>query len=212
MVFNIAITVCDEHEYLERLLFCLEGIRLNMSFDIDIFIQADSNKVTSQVRDVVERYKSVISNYIETPFEGDFAGFKNNLFDLCGPGYIYQLDADELPNQSQFLFLKDMVEKDPDIDLVYIPRINVVKGITQEDIKKWKWSTRTHKGVEVINFPDYQGRFYKNSSHLSWEGKVHESVKGAYKVSRLPNYYEVSILHIKDIDRQRNQNKMYDNL
>lgn len=212
MVINFAITVCDEHEYLDKLLFMISTIKHLQFVSSNVIIQADKNKVTEEVKEVCKKHFKFIDKYEEYPFNGDFSDFKNNLFKICPEGYIYQLDSDELPNHVQILYLIQALEKDPDIDLVYLPRVNIVDGITPDDVTKWKWRVDEVGDQLHINFPDYQGRVYKNENHLRWEGKVHERIVGSYKKYQLQSHPMLSILHIKDIDRQRNQNKMYDNL
>lgn len=212
MTFNVAITACDEHQELDHLLFMLNAIRRTLSFPLKIYLQVDKNKVTQEVKDVYFKYKHNIRHYEEYDFKGNFSDFKNNLFNICEGGYIYQLDADELPNNAQFIYLHELLSKDPNIDLVYLPRVNIVKGIELSDIEKWGWSYREMWGEKVINFPDYQGRVYKNEDHLRWEGKVHERITGSYKPHILPESIELSISHIKNIDKQRKQNNFYDQL
>lgn len=212
MIINVAITVCNEHVELNNLLFMVNAIKVNTPINIKIYIQADKQKVTQDVIDVVSKYHNSIEDYVEFPFSGDFSEFKNNLFNVCGEGYIYQLDADELPNHVQFMYLHEVLKKDPNIDLVFVPRVNIVNGIEESDIEKWGWRYQEMWGKKLINFPDYQGRIYKNEDYLRWEGKVHERITGYYKPYKLPESLEVSISHIKTIDKQRYQNNFYDKL
>jgi hypothetical protein len=55
--------------------------------------------------------------------------------------------------------------------MILVPRINTVKGITIEDITKWKWNVDNDGH---INWPDYQFRICRNIPEIKWEGKVHE--------------------------------------
>ena len=96
-----------------------------------------------------------------------------------------------------------------DVDLIWVPRINTVEGITEEHIQKWGWRVN-EKGW--VNFPDYQGRIYKNDRSIYWENPVHEVVKGAKKVSHFPTEEQFCLYHPKDIKRQERQNKLYENI
>ena len=93
-----------------------------------------------------------------------------------------------------------------DVDLIWLPRVNTVEGITEEHIQKWGWRV-TEKGW--VNFPDYQGRIYKNDKSIYWENPVHEVIKGAKKVSHFPPQEEFCLYHPKDINRQEKQNELY---
>lgn len=64
----------------------------------------------------------------------------------------------------------------------------------------------------LINFPDWQGRLYRNRKDIQWEGKVHEKVGGAKHFSYFPSDYIYSIIHSKTIERQEKQNRLYANL
>lgn len=64
----------------------------------------------------------------------------------------------------------------------------------------------------LVNFPDWQGRLYRNRKDIEWKGKVHEKVEGARHFSYLPSDYIYSIIHPKTIERQEKQNKLYANL
>lgn len=212
MTIDIAVTFANECDYLRDLIKHLRVIKLTSSTPIDIYIQADSTKLNQCGRNAIATGTDIIKKVVEFPFEGDFAKFKNNLFEICEGDYIYQVDADEIPTTVQILYLTNMVIQDPNIDLIHIPRINIVNGITEEDIAKWGWRITDLHGKKIINFPDYQGRFYKNTHNVRWGGKVHERIQGSYLTEHLPAVPEMSMIHIKGIDRQRKQNEMYEKL
>ena len=87
-----------------------------------------------------------------------------------------------------------------------MPRVNIVEGLTQEHIDKWGWRVN-EKGW--VNFPDYQGRIYKNDKSIYWENPVHEVVVGAKKVSYFPTEEQFCLYHPKEIERQEKQNELY---
>lgn len=61
-------------------------------------------------------------------------------------------------------------------------------------------------------FPDYQTRLYKNSENIKWEGKVHERIVGHKTQAPFPAEEEWALRHIKEINRQREQNKLYETI
>lgn len=136
---------------------------------------------------------------------GDFAAQKNHLNSICEGKYIFQVDADETLAPELLVNLHDILNAN-DIDLYSIPRINIVNGLTQDDINRWGW--RINDKGHVMR-PDYQTRLYKNSSDIKWHGKVHERITGHKTHTQLPDEDEYCIIHIKDIDRQRKQNDFY---
>jgi hypothetical protein len=60
-----------------------------------------------------------------------------------------------------------------------------------------------------VMFPDYQTRLYKNNTVIHWEGKVHERIVGHKMMTSLPPEEDWALYHIKEIDRQRQQNSYY---
>jgi len=143
------------------------------------------------------------------PLEGDFASFKNNLKNHSKGIYIFQIDADEIPNEFLVENIHELLEANKEVDLFFIPRINIVEGITDEHIKRWGWKVN-EKGW--INFPDVQTRLYRRTSEIEWEGKVHERIKGYNTMTVFPLEERFCLYHHKEIERQERQNDFYETL
>ena len=139
----------------------------------------------------------------------DFASQKNHLKNMCIGDYIFNLDADELPNKWLIKNIKQILESNPTIDLYWVPRVNTVDGLTQEHIDKWRWQVN-EKGW--VNFPDYQGRIWRNRPNIMWKNKVHEVLTGYKEHTYLPAEEEFCFYHPKDIDRQEKQNEFYNTI
>jgi hypothetical protein len=127
---------------------------------------------------------------------------------MCSGDYIFHLDADEIPHEVLMEQLHTILEMN-DVDLVWIPRVNTVEGITQEHIDKWGWKVSS-KGW--INYPDYQARIYRNTDSIHWTRKVHEYIVGTKEYSHLPPHEELSLYHHKTIDKQEQQNRLYSDI
>ena len=139
----------------------------------------------------------------------DYAGQKNHLKNMCTGDYIFNLDADELPNKWLVENIKSILASNPTIDLYWVPLVNTVTGLTQEHINKWGWQVN-EKGW--VNFPDYQGRIWRNRPNILWKNKVHEVLTGYKEHTFLPQEEEFCFYHPKDIDRQEKQNEFYDTI
>jgi len=179
---SYAITACNEHAELERL---LDQLNEYIRPEDEIVLQLDST-ATKEVREVAAKY-NVGTRYeyhrLMFSLNGDFASFKNNLMGHCTREFIIFIDADECLSQDLLLSLPEIVELNYDIDLFLVPRINTVKGLTDEHVSKWGWQINEKRW---INYPDYQTRIVKNSSKVKWMGKVHERLVGAERVATLP--------------------------
>ena len=139
----------------------------------------------------------------------DYAGQKNTLTRMCSGDYIINIDADELPNKWLMENIKSILASNPTIDLYWVPRVNTVDGLTQEHINKWGWNVN-EKGW--VNWPDYQGRIWRNRPNIMWKNKVHEVLIGYKEHTFLPAEEEFCFYHPKDIDRQEKQNEFYDKI
>ena len=105
-------------------------------------------------------------------------------------------------------YLPEVLESNP-VDIIFVPRVNTVNGLTQEHIQKWRWNVN-EKGW--VNWPDYQTRIYKNTEDVSWMNKVHEKITGYDTFSNFPAEEHWALYHQKQIDRQEQQNQFYDTI
>jgi glycosyltransferase involved in cell wall biosynthesis len=197
---SYAITACNEHVELDRLLNQLtEYIRP----EDEIVVQMDIT-ATDEVKAVVNKYK--LMNYFH-PLNNDFATFKNNLKSLCTKDFIFQIDADEYLSHELMFYMPDILEANPTVEMFSVPRINTVEGLTEQHTKKWGWIV-DEKGW--VNYPDYQNRILKNKSEICWRNKVHEVLIGAKIIAILPP--RLDLKHLKTIDTQEKQNKFYEQI
>jgi len=205
MKISYAIPVHNEYEEIDRLLEHL----LKYKNEVDeIVVQCDQGNTTGNVYKVLDKYKGKI-HVIEFPLNRDFASFKNNLKNHCEGEWIFQVDADEVPDEYLIQTLPAILKQNPNTEVFWVPRINTVDGITQEHIQKWGW-VKDNQGR--INYPDYQCRILQNSPTINWVSKVHEVLHGHKSQTQLPANSEFCLLHHKTINRQEHQNKLYSTL
>jgi len=136
MKISYCITVCTELEEIQKLLpFLLKHKR-----DGDeIVIVRDSKNGSDEVRDYLYSYEDPLAfSSVNFDFDGDFSELKNYGKANCFGDYIFHLDADEYPNEILLEQLKPILEMN-DADLIWIPRVNTVDGITEQHIKQWGW-------------------------------------------------------------------------
>ena len=139
----------------------------------------------------------------------NYSAHKNYGKSLCKGNYIFQIDADELPDESLLASLNDLILLNKDIDLFWIPRINDFIGVTQKNANEWGWRLTPYQNRFIVNWPDPQGRLFKNLPHLRWERRLHEKVEGAKTFSYLPSELEYALYHYKTIEKQIQTNLKY---
>jgi len=205
MKISYAITVCNELEEIKRLVSFLLS---NKRTEDEIVILFDEKNGTDEVFDYIESQVYGCEVFCEK-FEGHFADWKNLLTSHCEGNYIFQIDADEIPNLTLIEHLPEILEMNQGVDVLLVPRVNTVEGLTQEHIQKWGWVIDDQGWV---NYPDFQWRIYKNTPDIKWVNKVHERLIGYKTISNLPQMEACSLYHPKTIERQEKQNNYYDTL
>ena len=207
MKISYGITVCNELTEIQKLIsFLLEHKR----DEDEIVVTLDATNGLEAIRDYL-KYTSAPCEEFDWhswPFDGDFSDLKNYTKKMCSGDYIFHLDADEYPHEILIEQLPTILETN-DVDLVWIPRVNTVEGLTDEWANKWGWRV-TENGW--VNFPDYQSRVFRNVDEIFWQNKVHERIVGAKTHAHLPSQEELSLYHHKTIDKQIKQNKLYEGI
>ena len=140
----------------------------------------------------------------------DFAAFKNKLIENASGDYLFQIDADEIPNEFLIENIKPILKVNSDVDCFYIPRVNKVDGLTPQHVEKWGW--RVDDQQRVI-FPDPQMRLFRLGKSIKWKNKVHEVLDGYKTNTILPHDTEdFCLMHHKTLDKQERQNNFYEKL
>jgi hypothetical protein len=208
MKLSYAITACNEHEEIIRLVTQLLNYKGENS---EIVILLDTPKSPTEMVEYLELQANADHiTLIESEFDNDFAQWKNLLNSQCKGKWIFQLDADEYLDPNLIVNLEDILNSNEDKDLIAVPRINTVEGLTDAHIQKWGWNVN-EKGW--VNFPDVQTRIYKNDQNkIGWSGKVHERIVGFENYTVFPTEEVYCIRHPKTIERQEKQNNYYDTL
>jgi glycosyltransferase involved in cell wall biosynthesis len=203
MKISYAITVCNELKEITELTNFLQS---RIEEEDEIIIQYDTNGVTKEVSDFLTIFGEINkqTKIVSFPLNKDFATFKNNLKKNCSGDYIFQIDADETPTEYLMQNLKTILESN-NVDIVFVPRVNTVNGLTEAHIKGWGWRV-DEKGW--VNFPDLQPRILQNSPKINWGNKVHEVLMGHNTWATLPLEDDYCLYHPKHIERQERQNNL----
>ena len=201
MKVSYGITVHNEQEELERL---LGKLLVSIDEEDEVVICVDGNH--EGVRDVIKLY-SIDSRVIhyDRKLDGNFADHKNSVIEKSSGDYIFHIDADEYPHEILLQQLKQILEIN-DVDLIWIPRVNTIDGMTDEHIQRWGWRVTEKKWV---NYPDYQARVFRRDTEIRWTRPLHEHIVGCKTYAHLPPHEELSLYHPKTIQKQEQQNLFY---
>ena len=197
---SYAICVCNEDREVKSLINFLLKVKEE---EDEVNVLFDSKNGTKEAKDVLESFgDKIVVN--EREFDGKFSDHRNYHATKCSGDYIFAIDADEMPQEALIVNIKSF-----DGDIMYVPRINICPGYTAEWLDRHKFQLNE---MGWINYPDYQGRYYKNNGEIKWENDLHERLTGSEKVARVDAKPLVSLLHIKTVERQDKQGEYYDSL
>jgi len=200
---SYSILVHNETDTLEKLLKFLVKWK-QPEDEIVILDDYSDDKKTIELLDFYVSTNNIV--YEQRNLLGDFASQKNHLKSMGSGDYSFNLDADEMISLWMIKNVHSIIEANEGIDLIYLPRINTVEGVTQAHINAWRWQVNEDGWV---NFPDWQGRIFRNRPNIRWQYKVHEMITGYQTYATLPHDKPFCILHPKTIDKQEQQNQKY---
>ena len=207
MKISYAITVCNEFVEIQKLIpFLLKHKR----YEDEIVVLYDINNGHEGIEQFL-RAKSINGEFSWMPgeFKGHFADWKNKLTSFCSGDWIFQIDADEIPHKDLIEYLPEIILSNPKNEVIRVPRVNTVFGLTEEYSRKWRWHVNEDGWV---NWPDFQWRIWKNHPKIKWVNKVHEVLEGYSTYSNLHEDERFALYHPKDIEKQVKQNNFYNTL
>jgi len=193
MIITYSIQVCNESRELYSVLSFLLKVKDEEDY---INVVVDSLHKTEKVDKVLKYFANHI-NIFERPFDNFY---DNSTYHgtVAKGDYVFSFDADEMPQEILIKNIKKIIE-DSEADLVWIPRINIHPGITQEYIQSNKIIIND---MGWINWPDYQGRIYKKCDYIQWSDELHTKLKGAKKSIPLSATPQLALWHIKSMEKQ----------
>jgi glycosyltransferase involved in cell wall biosynthesis len=199
---SYSILTHNETDSLEKLLRFLVKWK-DEGDEIIILDDFSDNQKTKELLDFYVSAHDIV--FEQRNLLGDFAGQKNYLKSMCSGDYSFNIDSDEMISRWFIKNVHDILDENP-IDLIYLPRINTVDGLTEQHVQQWGWSVNEEGWV---NFPDWQGRIFKNRPNIKWERPVHEMIIGFQTYAHLPTEKPFCMLHYKRIEKQEQQNQKY---
>ena len=200
MNLSYLVTCHNETDSLDKLLSKL----CEFKNDQQEIVLLDDNSTEEKTLDIIEKYKNNIQ-YHRKQLEKHYGKHKNYGVEKCEGKWIFQIDADEYPTDLLAQHIDLIIEQNNENEVLWIPRLNVFHGVTDNDIQTWGWK---YDG-KYINFPDYQSRLYRNLPHIRYQRRLHEKVEGFKSYSFMPPQEEYALVHEKTIEKQRATNIRY---
>lgn len=209
LTLSYLVTVHNEDRTLENLLSRLESFACG-SDKILVLDDFSDNPKTQNILHSVDTSKFTV---IQHKLDDNYGAHKNYGNSLCKGDWIFQIDGDELPSIDLVVNIKDIIEANQEIELLFVPRINDFRGVTEQEAKKWNWKLTNSPSCEnrpIVNWPDYQSRVYKNApDRIKWDRRLHEKIEGHTKFGCIPSDENLALYHDKTIEKQIETNLRY---
>jgi glycosyltransferase involved in cell wall biosynthesis len=208
------ITVHNETYTLRNLLDRLDIYLRGTADEVIILDDFSDNTQTQEIiQSFTKNHSESCVKVIQHALNKNYGEHKNYGASLCKNEWIFQIDGDEMPSEILLGNIKQIIETNPDIELFAIPRINDFKGVTPVHAKQWGWRLSPcpiYDNRPIVNWPDNQGRLYKNDpTRIRWDRRLHEKLEGYKKYTSLPADYDLALYHDKTIEKQLETNKRY---
>lgn len=143
------ITVSNEIEEFKKLYSLLNRYK---HYEDDIIILIDDSKTSNEIIEYLDSKNQI---YHLHSLNNDFSTHKNYLKSLSTQQYLFFLDADELPDIYLIKNLHEIITHYlKDTNILWIPRINIVKNITSDYIKEMNWQITSFQDLTNIQHID----------------------------------------------------------
>jgi hypothetical protein len=196
MKITYSVQVCNESRELYSVINFLLKVK-DPEDNINIIV--DSIHKTDKVQRVLDHFKDGISVY-ERPFDNCCANSNFHASTATGD-YIFGFDADEMPQEALIKGLKKAIEE-TGADIIWIPRINIHPGSTSEFLEVSKFNVNENGW---INWPDFQGRIWKNTPEIYWTDELHTKLTGYKKPIVVGAVPQLALWHIKSMEKQESR-------
>jgi glycosyltransferase involved in cell wall biosynthesis len=210
MKLSYLITVHNETDTLIRLLEKLVNNRAAGDEIVILDDHSDNLKTAQIMTDVCKNHD--VFTYLHR-LNGDYGAHKNFGNEKCTGDWIFQIDADENPADTLIFNIREIIETNLMMEMIYVPRINDFRGVTPEEARKWGWRlspSPTYENRPIVNWPDYQSRIYKRDvNRIKWDRKLHEKIIGHTQYAFLPANEDLALYHDKTIETQIKTNQRY---
>lgn len=175
MKLSFLVTVHNEDSDLEILLDQLnEYLSSNPEDEIIILDDYSDNPKTIQIIDKYKDSVKVVKHKLDVN-GGGFGEHKQFGNEQCSGDFIFQCDADEYFSDDLLYGLKDLIQSNPQVDLFLVPRINIIRGLTEERAKPWGWEISKISGIsntKIFKTTDEEYMFLSKYNFITDEEAV----------------------------------------
>ena len=121
----------------------------------------------------VDKFPNV--RVIQHALDKNYGGHKNYGNEQCTGDWVFQIDGDEIPNPTLIINLKDIIQANESIDLIFVPRINDFIGVTDVHARQWGWRLSPLEDIiheRILDTDSYEYQFLKKNGYILEEAPI----------------------------------------
>ena len=162
MSISFLITVHNEATELKRLFKQIANFIVTNS-TLDEIVVVDDFSTDPSTIDVLNDIRTCpFARVLQHSLDGDFGAHKQWGTEQCTKDFVCQLDADEYLAPTLLENLHEILEINSQAELFWLPRVNIVRGITVEDISKPATIKRCGEDVQRMSTVDLVEKYLKD--------------------------------------------------
>jgi hypothetical protein len=144
--------------------------------------------------------------------EKDFSDHKNVGNSHCSGQYIFAIDADEIPSDFLLENLHTILESNTEVELYQIPRVNILRGLNELELKRWGWGLSKLEEFTMVDALRTDTESYK---FLQKSGFIIEETPWVDTKTNMPSTEKNTVKHYLPILNWANngdyQSRLYKN-
>lgn len=144
MKLSFLLTVHNEDQDLDILLEQL--VEYKQRNTEDEIVVLDDHSDNPKTLALFEKYADNIK-LVKHSLNLNFGAHKQYGNEQCSGDWIFQCDSDEYFADDLLNGMKELIEANPEVELYLVPRINIIRGITEARAQPWGWEISKLEGL-----------------------------------------------------------------
>jgi glycosyltransferase involved in cell wall biosynthesis len=172
---KISYLICTHNET-DTLVRLLERVSNNKVENDEIIILDDFSD-NQKTKEILESICCCVLNtkMYRHELKNNYGFHKNFGTEKCSGDWVVQLDGDEIPSETLIFNIREIIDTNKYVELIFVPRINDYRGVTENDAKHWGWRLTPSTSIvheKIIDTESNEYKFLKNNGYILEESKI----------------------------------------